>query len=826
MQFSYFANRHADKPSKNLTLDDFIAQIQEGEWRTTVMKLRGVRENDRLFKSQKLRLPAVTVSGVFKNRDKKLSTEEKLQKHSGLICIDIDAKDNPKMRVRDLVDKDAIAQFVSCSGAGVKLIYKCKAVKTKAEHRRIYDAVMLRLQKKNFKLKPDPIVKSIANLQYVSYDPEAFYNPKTKLVVQPLAPVKLPKVKPSKDHDKDLRQLDEYVNALGNRDVTKNYEDWLLVAFGLSYTLGERGREAFHRISSNYKGYSEEECNEKYDACMENNLQEVEKPVTIATVYQILTQHIHKPTLKQLARKYNKSHAVGVGEDVEHGDLAGMVRYKLFLFKKVFDKESNTLVELVPATINLNAFETLLKEKGFHRFGKMYIWIQNNVVEEVDVDDVLRIITQHVEADGDYAFTYKKLEFRFSWEELAHLWRTIRAHSATYNQVSSSLTHWVPNILTDTATHSYIPYRNGVVEVTAKGQKILPYTTIVQQVWKERILPREFTYTPRAGMFEHFFANVCGRGKVRHKSPEYLRALWYFGYMLHGSKRQSTARAWLLYDIRTGNNGRSGKTILGQAVGHVRSMVTIDGKQVDLRNRFAFQTVQPWTNVLFIDDPSKYTSLNPFFNIISGQLYADRKNQDPVQVSIKVMIASNWILESEGRSESGRQFVTQLDDFYERYSKEHKNTITPVVDLHGKEFFTDWSPGDWSQFDSFCVRALVAHLKNSAPANTIIGNSAVIRFTQVHEHELYYQLAQAFRDNAKEVDGGVAIQMQTLTELVKDSDPKLTGNAAGRIAREFLNAISGGCTPTISTARVGGRVYMVYKLAVKMSAINLDFGQK
>jgi hypothetical protein len=823
-KITLFKNSFAEKPAEQLTFLEFIEHTKKGKWNKVVLKLRGVKENERSFKMLKKKLPAVTVSGNFSSRDTSIELSERLDSHSGLICIDVDKKDNPRIRVQDLVDKECLAQFVSCSGEGIKIVYRCKKVTDAAEHRRIYDAVALRLERKKIKLKLDPVVKSIASLQYVSFDPELYYNERCKLIIKPLAPVKIEKKKLTQDVSKELEQLNTYIDALGEKDVTKDYESWLLIMFGLSYSLGEHGREALHRLSQNYSGYSELECNEKYDACLEKQSEQVEKPITIATVYQIINDALNKPTLRLLAKKFNKSHAVGVGEDTEHGDLSGMVRYKLFLFKKVFDKDSNTLVELVPAAINLNAFESLLKEKGFFRYGNKFVWVNDNIVEECDVDDILRIVTKHVEHDGNYNFMYKKLEFVFSWEELVHLWRTIRAQGATYNQVSSSLEHWESNLLKDSATHSYIPYQNGVAEITADSVKLIEYKDLTQQIWKERILPRSFKYLRSAGMFEEFFLNVTGRGDSRPKrtkSQSFKRALWYFGYMLQGSKRQSTARAWLLYDIKTGNNGRSGKTIIGTALGKIRSMVVLDGKQIDFRNRFAFQTVQPWTDIVFIDDPSKFMSLNPLFNMISGSLSAEPKGQKPIDVLVKFLIASNWILESEGKSEAGRQFVTQLDDFYDRYSRENGNTITPIVDLHGKEFFTDWDEKDWSQFDSFCARALQYHLKSDAPDNTIIGNSAIVRFIQVHEQELFYLLCELFTQQVRELEtGALGVPMHSLIDVIKDTDARITSNTAGRIAREFLSVISNGAEVKLTTVRSGGRVQNLYRINRKLKDLN------
>lgn len=828
MKITLFKNSFSDKPERALTFAEFIDLTKQGEWKRIVMNLRAKRENETTYKRAKASLPAVTVSGEFKTRDKYTELDKRLTKHSGLICIDVDKKDNLKMRTKDLVDKDCLAQWVSCGGEGIKIVYRCKPVKTAEEHRRIYDAIAQRMEKKGVNLKLDPIVKSIANLQYVSFDPELYYNPKTKLVVNPLPPIKVPKRKKTESITKDIEQLNEYIEAVGEDNVTKDYEDWLLIMFGLSYSLGEHGREAMHKICKTYPDYSALECDEKYDGCLEANRENISKPVTLSTVYQILIDAIPKPQLKRLAKKYNKGHAVGVGEDVEHGDLAGMVRFKLFLFKKAYDKKTNTITELTPWTLNLNAFEALLKEQGFFRFGTKYVHIVENIVEEVDLDDVLRIITRHIEGQGDYDFVYAKVEYHYGWEEIVHLWREKRAMSTTYNQIAASLEHWQPNLLKDSADTSFVPYRNGVVVVTNKGIDLKPYKTLKQQIWKERILPRDYKHTDKRGMFEDFFANVMGRGKtveLKRKSEHYRRALWYFGYMLHGSKRQSTARAWLLYDIKTGNNGRSGKTIIGNAIGKVRSVITIDGKQVDFRNRFAFQTVQPWTDVVFIDDPSKFMSLIPLFNMISGDINADRKNQNPIVKAVKFMIASNWILEAEGESEVGRQFVTQLDDYYIRYAKEHKNTITPIVDAHGKEFFTDWDDKDWSKFDTFCMKALKYHLaSDSAPSNIILGNSNLVRFIQLHEEELFFELATAFILNVKPLKndaGGLIVPQQVLTNIIKDHNTDLKATKAGKLAREFLHAIGGGRIELTSMSG-GGRIQMAYKLLLGYAS--LSFG--
>lgn len=824
-KFSFFDSNKADKPSGSLSLEQLINGIKEGTWKKPIESLRKNRTNKLVYDRLKGRLPGVTISANLRTRNVKVEVDKRLIEHTGLIAIDIDKKDNPSLRIGDRIDKDAIAEFVSPGGEGKKLIYWCEPTRDPKVHRRIFDAIVQRLEKRKIGIKIDPIVKSIVGLQYVSYDPNADFNPETKLCVKPLPPIERKKIHAhiaEKDVETVTKELNEYIEAVGKKDVTKAYEDWLNVLFGISYSLGEAGRDFVHRICRYYPRYSKSECDEKFDACLEASIT-VDKPITIASVFQILASNMLKSKAKQLAKKYNQTHAIGKGEEIVSGnpELVGLVRYKLFLFKPTTDRKTKEITDLAITKLNLNEFETLLTTLGFYRFGKLYVHIQDNIVDTVDVLDILHRVTKHIEKDGDYIFTYKETEFRFSWEDVIHKWRELRPLSTTATQVGVSLKHWEPNLLKDRGDESYVPYQNGVVVVNAKSITLKSYKSIQGQVWRERILPRNFIVARAKGMFEIFFANVFGRGDSlaqRVKSEHYKRALWYFGYMLQGTKRQSTARAWLLYDIASGNNGRSGKTIVGTAVGRIRSVAVIDGKRIDLNDRFAFQNVDPWNDIIFIDDPDKRTSLVPLFNMITGTTLADKKNVAPIVKDLKIMIASNWILESTGTSEAGRQFVSQLDDFYVRYSKAHDNTIQPLVDYHGKEFFTDWNEKDWAEFDTFAINALQYHLKGNAPENTIIGNSAQVRFMQLYEEEMFYDLCVNLITNAKRsTNGGTVIVQNILTSIVKEHAPDL--RKVGVVAKDFLRSL--GATEILTTTmKVGNMPRMAWTFPEPLPKLN------
>jgi len=822
-KISLFPNSFTQVPTQHLSFEDYIFKIRDGFWQSVVEKLRS-KKDEKSFKNYKKTLPALTISGDFKTRDNNIAITKRLRAHSGLICLDVDKKDNPKMRTKDVVDKDCLAQFVSCSGHGIKIIYRCETTNSPEVHRRIYDAAIERLSKKGIKLKVDPIVKSIASLQYVSYDDNLYYNAKTKLTIKALPAIKRKVTKPSDDSKKELAQLDEYITALGDIDISNDYEDWMNIMFGLSYSLGEAGRKAVHQLSKNYPNYSKLETDEKFDACLERDNSLITNPVTISTVYRIIGEHLPKVTFRNLTKKYNVTNAVGVGEDIEQSDISSKVAYKLFLFEKIRDKETNLVIDLKEKELNLNAFEKLLRDEGFYKYDGKFVHIKENIVENVDLHDIIRIVTDFIEKDGNYAFSYKGTEYNFNWADLIHLWRKIRAQGTTYNQIASSVTIWQPNLLKDTATTSYIPYQNGVLTITAKKIELLPYSKITYQIWKERILPRKYLHNRFAGMFEEFFINVTGRGetrKLKKKSKEFFCALWCYGYMLQGTKRQSSARAWMLYDMKAGNNGRTGKSLIGIAVSHIRSVVVIDGKRTDLNDRFAFQRVQPWTDVVFIDDPKKYTSIVPLFNVITGGLEAEGKGMDSFMIYLKIMIAANWIMEIEGESETGRQFITQLNDFYVRYSKEHDNTVTPLVDFHGKEFFTDWDEKDWSQFDSFSAQALQYHLSKPAPENKIVGNVKLVRFIQQNDEDMFYQLCLTFKQFLIKVPHGYAIPQPLLVATVQELHGNLSPMKCGKVVKEFFDAI--GISETTRTSlQIGGTSKMHIKFATELSKI--DFG--
>lgn len=288
-RLTLFKKRTHNEPKCKLTISEFLTAIKEGKWKLDVNRIRGAN-NPTTLHAWKNSLPCVTVSGDFKTRDKTVRVKDKLVAHSGLICIDIDKKDNPGLKVKDIIDRECVAQFVSCSGQGIKIIYACSKTKDKDTHKRIFDAAVKRLGELSYTVKVDGGVSFINAVQYVSYDPQIYINDNPTLVLKP------EKKKPRKRYSKstpseELSKVNDLINELGSIDITRDRSEWIKIAMVLADTFGEDGRELFHKLSENYPGYTWEESNSKFDEFLTN--QDIPDNVaTLGTLFYIASKYM------------------------------------------------------------------------------------------------------------------------------------------------------------------------------------------------------------------------------------------------------------------------------------------------------------------------------------------------------------------------------------------------------------------------------------------------------------------------------------------------------------------------------------------------------
>lgn len=262
---NYFSNEPHISTLGNFLFDDSIRQ--------KVDAIRKV-DNKSIRDEMKKKLPCATISGIFKGGH----SGENLVEHSGLLCIDIDAKDNPHITDWGLFKQQISAircvafAALSVSARGVFLIIlipKC-GVET---HKRYFLALEEAFRKCGVKI--DKNCKDISRLRGASYDDNYYFNPDATTFTNLPQPKPQPKptAKMACNFDNDplstLGKVESCVSKICENkiDITNDYNDWIGIGFSLA-DLGEQGRKYFHAVSQFYQRYDIRKCDQQFDECL------------------------------------------------------------------------------------------------------------------------------------------------------------------------------------------------------------------------------------------------------------------------------------------------------------------------------------------------------------------------------------------------------------------------------------------------------------------------------------------------------------------------------------------------------------------------------
>lgn len=201
-ELDYYANAEAWKPSATCTLRDLIDAIRSDEFADKVAEVRALLEGGDKAAADALKktLPAVSLSGCITGRRKAAVADGRFL-HSGLLQIDLDAKDNVGWsldEMRDMLQADPrmVATFVTPSGAGVKGVARIPA--DASTHKAAFLAAEAHF--KTLNLKIDPSCKDPVRLCFVSHDPDAWLRMDTD---DQFEPVELELVEVPEDEEED-----------------------------------------------------------------------------------------------------------------------------------------------------------------------------------------------------------------------------------------------------------------------------------------------------------------------------------------------------------------------------------------------------------------------------------------------------------------------------------------------------------------------------------------------------------------------------------------------------------------------------------------------
>jgi len=266
-EFNFFAGGiKVIEPTGSTTLKQVIDWVKNGKYADVVANIRTAK-SEKEAKFLKKFLDYVTFSGTFVP----VRHAENLRLHSGYIVLDFDHNPNAAhLKMQLETDPYVAACFLSPRGEGVKAVIR---IKDPGRHKETFADLayyfndVYRLTDKE---KVDPSGSDWSRACFLSHDPTAYYNPDSKVyAIKNLVPAKAPRT--VQQMAQDATETEKHIAAVVERiehhqmDICNEYgTEWLLIAFSLS-TLGEAGRDYFHRVSRLNAKYDEKDTEEKFD---------------------------------------------------------------------------------------------------------------------------------------------------------------------------------------------------------------------------------------------------------------------------------------------------------------------------------------------------------------------------------------------------------------------------------------------------------------------------------------------------------------------------------------------------------------------------------
>jgi len=262
MKVSMF--RNFNQVVENPDISVILEHIRIGKYKSRILALRELIRQGKTdeYNDAKRSLPAFTPSGLFEGGRK----IEFLKEYSGLIILDIDklAREqicSTRSSVEDIPNTHAC--FISPSGHGLKILVK--VFSRPVHHKVVFNQVKsfyeghLKISDQSCQVKIDPSGKDITRLCFVSWDEQLYLNP-SSVIFKPLVNCV----------EDDIEKVVRKIEAC-QTDITANYHDWVRIAFALINSIGEEGREYFHRISRYYPKYDHAETNAQFDKCLKSD---------------------------------------------------------------------------------------------------------------------------------------------------------------------------------------------------------------------------------------------------------------------------------------------------------------------------------------------------------------------------------------------------------------------------------------------------------------------------------------------------------------------------------------------------------------------------
>lgn len=657
-------------------------RIREGGSKKLIESIRSEKD-PKTQASLKMRLPSILFSGRFSQRN-----SQYLLEHSGLICLDIDyvnAKDMKKISSIIQDDVHTFGSFISPRGKGFKIIVKIPD--EQARHKGLFRAlekhwnVLLEeftsFQKNEKELNGkivkidesqgdflivhiDKSGKDISRVCYESYDPNIYYNQDSEI---------WPEV---------LEELETEINIKDHKRIIDKLQIW--IDERESYSQGNRNNYlSKFMYATNRFGV----------------------PDSVVSDYLVNKFHgLPAADLKSMLKScYSKTHEFGTQFFTEKELSKNTNVVKIEESKQI--TEFWTINDRGRVKIDTKQLLRFIEANGYGIYRQKedvkswdFVLIKNMIVDVVDIMDIKRDVLDYVDKNAPVpVFDELQMKNRYFEKTFLNALKVVEVDQ-----------------IKDKKDKSFIFFDGFYYEITAKEIKKCDYIDLKGvHIWRSQLC-RE-TITEIVDYDNHDFCKFLV--SAMQSNDKFHSACTVLGYGIHTYKKQRLAK--LMYcceeshgELDGGMEGGSGKNLYQKALGYVRSVVEIDGKSFDKRDRFNFQQIRDDTQIVIIDDYE--SDVKELFTKITGGFAVERKalhkKMIPFENSPKLFVSSNQAPKGFSASYARRLHVLEFSSFY---NENH----TPADDFGDKDFFSDdWNQADYNALYSFlfvCVQAYLKH---------------------------------------------------------------------------------------------------------------------
>lgn len=261
---------------------------------------------------------------------------------------------------------------------------------------------------------------------------------------------------------------------------------------------------------------------------------------------------------------------------------------------------------------------------------------------------------------------------------------------------------------TDTRLRVLIPYRNGLLEVTAKGGTLSDGTYNGLDIPDDSpTLTRDWRYSAEKGELEDFVELACGREDGDESWEARKEALMtLLGYEICGDKEEVNYFPVIIEKSIEDNNGGTGKSLITKALSYMRKTCFLDFKTWDDDQRFFFTDLAQLPRIARCEDLPRSFDLEKMFNRLSESFKIDLKGKNAVTLDMatmpKFIATSNSYLKGTGNSYTRRYKEYEITDWWRGKDPEKH---------YGHLLYFDWDEEEWSRFDSFMARCAGKYLR-------------------------------------------------------------------------------------------------------------------